>query len=48
MGDQAKVQACEAAFQTDGGKVFVPDEGGKVFVGAEGGKVFITKGGKVF
>ena len=47
-GDTACVEACEAEFVKNGGKVAAPQEGGKVFTDSTGGKVFITHGGKVF
>ena len=47
-GNQACVQACEAAFVAEGGTIDAVPEGGKVFVDPDGGKVFVTNGGKVF
>jgi hypothetical protein len=46
--DQACVDACEAAFEAEGGKVFTDPNGGKVFTDPQGGQLSIAEGGKVF
>jgi hypothetical protein len=45
-GNQACMDACEAAFKQAGGTVTA--EGGKVFSAPDGTKAFVSTGGKVF